>query len=471
MTALWCKSKLPTVLLLMNLGVAAGADRFERDGAVLQPRMGHTATLLPDGRVLFEGGWANCKGCSIESELYDPSTGLVEKVGGPRPSRENHTATLMADGRVLIVGGSIDGEHAKSAEIFDPASRKFLPVRESSKGRSRHTAHLLQNGQVLIFGEGNSIELFDPETQTFRLLPLTGRFGDYQSALMADDDHFLYAGGSPVSAGTFRPGGKIEHVAFYRPAWLLESHSMTLLPDKTVLIAGGTEEIEVAAYTSYTVSTNRTDLVDPLGRTSRAGPPMLRAHSGHTATLLLDGRVLIAGGTGQSYQAQSSSEIFDTNARRFIVGPSMSSRRIGHSATMLRDGRVLIAGGDERDVVSAAEVFVPDALPVPLQVLSLDGQAAVLHAGTSRLVGAADRAAAGDVVEIYARGISSGLLAPRVSVGGKLAQVLYFGAAPGLDGVQQINVRIPEKCESGAAVALWVLDQERPSNVAKIGIQ
>ncbi len=471
MTLLWFKSKFLSVLILVNLGFAAAADRFEGAAAVLQPRTGHTATLLPDGRVLFEGGFAKCSGCLRESEVYDPSTGLIEKVGGPRPSRRHHSATLMADGRVLIAGGDIGEENSKTAEIFDPASGKFLLVGEMSRGRSRHTALLLKDGRVLVVDSRSSIEVFDPVTQSFRVIEVFGGSAPYSRGLMISDDRIFYA--DEGSAGTFTLDGRIAQLLSYRLSWILDSHSMILLPDQSVLIAGGLEFIEGPFYFSPMILTNTksTALVDLSSRISGNGPKMLSGRSAHSATVLMDGRVLIAGGDGRNDRTPSSSEFFDSGIRRFISGPSLAFQRNGHSATFLRDGRVLIAGGVEGEVVSDAEFFVPDVLPATLQVLSQDGQAAVLHAGTGRFVGAGDRAATGDVVEVYARGISSGLIAPRVSIGGKMAEVLYFGTAPGLDGVQQINVRIPEKCAPGADVPLWILDQERPSQVVKIGVR
>src|SRR5437588_9991470 len=79
---------------------------------------------------------------------------------------------------------------------------------------------------------------------------------------------------------------------------------------------------------------------------------MIRARSGHTATLLNDGRVLIAGGSGDR-----TAELYDPSTRTFTRTEDMTADRRGHSATLLADGRVLIAGGSRFS--TSAEIYDP----------------------------------------------------------------------------------------------------------------
>src|SRR5438093_1327530 len=71
-------------------------------------RAGHTATLLPSGKVLVAGGYNN-DDFSVEeasAELYDPTTGKWSITGSLHTRRHGHTATLLPDGRVLVAGGA-----------------------------------------------------------------------------------------------------------------------------------------------------------------------------------------------------------------------------------------------------------------------------------------------------------------------------------------------------------------------------
>src|SRR5689334_4763859 len=104
--------------------MAQSGGTFTSTGPMTTPRAGHTATLLPDGKVLIVGGGGLG---SASAELYNPSTGTFEAIGGPLALRFQHTATLLPNGKVLIVSGT-------TAELYDPATRTFsftgLPLLE-----------------------------------------------------------------------------------------------------------------------------------------------------------------------------------------------------------------------------------------------------------------------------------------------------------------------------------------------------
>src|SRR5262245_58137431 len=97
-----------------------------------------------------------------------------------------------------------------------------------------------------------------------------------------------------------------------------------------------------------------------------AGKPMGTPRDQQTMTKLKDGRVLVTGGyqvSGNSLASLPTTEIYDANGQNWVVGPPMSVGRAAHSATLLKDGRVLIAGGaGQNDVaVASAEVYDPAA--------------------------------------------------------------------------------------------------------------
>lgn len=122
----------------------------------------HTATLLPNGKVLVVGGRSNtCTGnCPVFSlasaEIFDPATGAFTATGSLTISRHSHTATLLPNGKVLIVGGEstdlTNEDQVQQTEIYDPATGTFSRGPMLLNPRGSHNATVLSNGKLWITG-------------------------------------------------------------------------------------------------------------------------------------------------------------------------------------------------------------------------------------------------------------------------------------------------------------------------------
>jgi hypothetical protein len=129
----------------------------------------------------------------------------------------------------------------------------------------------------------------------------------------------------------------------------------SLLPDGRVLIAGGYDQNGDAMASS--------EVYDPATGTFQAAPRMSSPRAGHTATVLADGRVLLVGGVGNVDEGTlETSDLYDPTSGTFVRAASLSAARSDHTATLLADGRVLIAGGvGDLDTLPSAELFDPGA--------------------------------------------------------------------------------------------------------------
>jgi hypothetical protein len=347
------------VLFLLGPGAFPAhvlAMGWDNAGEMVADRYTHTATLLPDGKVLVAGGSTGINENPFYSsaELYDPATGTWSATGSMGTARQAHTATLLPNGTILIAGGATDITDTgslSSSETYDPSTGTWTATGSMGTTRSWHTATLLPNGKVLIAGgSGNtgvlsSAELYDPDTG---LWSATGSMGTAR--------HFPFA---------------------------------TLLPSGKVLVAGGGTTVEG----SVTLSSSET--YDPDTGLWSATGSMGTARQGATLTLLPDGKVLTAGGWGgaaslslssaELYDPDSglwtptgsmgavryrtsatplgnvdSAELYDPSTETWSATVSMSTARATHTATQLPDNKVLVAGGTGGSGIQvSAELFDP----------------------------------------------------------------------------------------------------------------
>jgi hypothetical protein len=298
-------------------------------------RQGHTATLLADGRVLVAGGVGDA---GTSAEIYDPVKGSWTLAATLHLTRAGHTATLLLDGRVLILGGHqtyiapvwLPGAMAPTqarvlnddtGEMYDPAADTWTSIPGPLTPRGYFSATLLADGRVLILGgiddSDNSLgsaELYDPTT------------------------------GQWAQTGSL-PRGAIHASVQSGTRW---GHTATLLGDGRVLMAGGFDD-------DWTMNgVPEAYLYDPAtGLWMQAGR-LTDPRAWHTANLLPDGRVIVAGGEWHycpdngdwcREHTLGTTEVYDPATRAWSPGPPLGVARSSHTSTLLADGSLFAVGG------------------------------------------------------------------------------------------------------------------------------
>jgi hypothetical protein len=247
--------------------------------------------------------------------VYDPVANTFSSAGGIAVARSYQTATLLGNGKVLIAGGSDNsGKTMNTAMLYDPSTGSYSSTGNMTVSRDFHTAILLTSGpnagKVFITGGRSgssgaytylsSAELYDPSTGIFTALPAGMTTARYAHTATVFHGTILIAGGAAAStlsgaevfdpvAGTFSVTGSMAVARQNFTAFVFEN---------AIVAAGGRNG-------STRLSSAE---MDPASAFQSAGK-MTSARSGHTATVLGSGAVLITGGEGGSGVSVATAEV------------------------------------------------------------------------------------------------------------------------------------------------------------------
>ncbi len=368
---------LALAVILMLLALIVGAllvggpkpdlvrdERFGPHGILRQADGEARAALLADGRTItVSGEWQGIGNARARADIWDPVAGFIS-IDPPTLPRVNPTTTLLLDGRVLVIGGyggpyQYSSSAIASAEVWDPETATFQETGSLAAARVGHTATVLPDGCVLVVGgagpegEAAGAELWDPHTNLFAPAGTleNARFG--HAATLLHDGRVMVAGGVDQSASAGVANVEVwdpSPQAFTVVTSLPDSPtfmSLTRLPSGSVLMAG-------AFLLPNGPDDYRGVLIwDPsggAGQTLEMGQP----RDGHTATLLADGRVMVAGGRSPAGDMLDSVEVWDPADGLFHETTPLSRPAANHTAVLLADGRVLIVldGSGPAGVVS-----------------------------------------------------------------------------------------------------------------------
>jgi Kelch motif len=356
----------PDTPFTVRVSLARPAAAFTLTGSMKFARSRHSATLLSDGKVLVAGGAVTVGGGpDSTAEVYDPLTGgFTEAMGPMTQARADHTATLLNDGsgKVLIAGGST----LNAAELYNPATGTFAATGSLITARPTTTATLLKSGKVLVAGGSTptsdaiaAAELYDPTTGTFTATKGTlnsPRSG--HTATLLNSGKVLVAGGitgiaSPTATAELYDPVSDTFTAASSMNVARTGHTATLLQDGSVLVVGteGTADL----YTS-------TGTFAAVGSLPDAGARTASLRSG--GTVVVAGGVVIGetrgpnrfGGCQNLFFPVSvaSAELFAPESEGFTATGSLRVPRDEHTATVLVDGTVLVVGGLKHTIVGSS---------------------------------------------------------------------------------------------------------------------
>lgn len=357
---------------------------WETTGEMMVARSEYTASLLSNGRVLVAGGLYASSSYLKSAELYDPSSGVWASTGSMADFRAFHSATLLDAKRVWVAGGyyftASGGPFGTSyfwhsAEVYDADSGQWSHAGLMATGRYGHRGVRLQDGRVIVLGgryDANSLssaEIYDPVSKKFSSAgDMTTRREEPEALLLPDGRVFIVGGYNRNTNPTQLSSAEIydpSNGSFTTAASIAGAragHRAALLLDGRVLVHGGYNG------TSYLGSGA---IYDPIAN-QWASISSTTARSVFSLTLLGNGKALAVGGFGDSGSLKLA-QLYDPVTNGWQDVDSLTHARGYHTATRLLSGDVLVAGGRNAasTYLSSSEIY-----EVPSQACALSSECA-----------------------------------------------------------------------------------------------
>jgi hypothetical protein len=308
----------------------------------------NVAARLSDGRVFFI---VSDSATPNRAEIFDPASRTFTTSGTSVTGQIGGYATLLRNGKVLVAGGFTGSMYPRTyanPELFDPATGMFSatgyfapptgrPSTDVIGGPAISAVVALADGRVLFAAEPVS-ELYDPVSGTFSLTgsmtttgPFCGRlpYNSGRPATLLKNGKVLLTGGHHEDCGTFADAEIYDPAnGIFTPtakmSRIRDTHAATLLPDGTVLITGGLSVD--CSFPCSGLTTTSAETYNPLTGTFAVVGAMRLGRGGHTATLLKNGAVLIAGGYGfPSNEEFARTELYNPAVMTPLALDSVSS--------------------------------------------------------------------------------------------------------------------------------------------------
>lgn len=334
-------------------------DQFSELGTVMvEGRAAHSATVLYDGRVLLAGGLVDYTSYAVSGDVFAPALNEFNGSGGQLNVRRAYHPAVRFSTAAILIGGAGQTGALDSTEVYFPQLHEFVVGPALNEERDFVAAVTLKDGRVLVTGGlrytaqgafySDTAEIYDPAEGGFRFTqgaPLRRRAG--HTLTLLPDGKVLVVGGqsggaaTPVTAEVFDPATETFTATAAPPDHRRQLHTATLVDDtgRVLIVDGGAALLEMYDHAT--------------GRFAAAGGASSVNRTGSTASLLPDGRVLIAGGLqdggGPAGIALDSFDIWipsgGDNGSVVRASAVFPEPRYGHTATTLNDRRILYAGG------------------------------------------------------------------------------------------------------------------------------